>query len=156
GDEMFGSEYSAAMESLSWIWISVNCLAAGVLLLLRVARKADRRGMSPLLVGTAIGVGPALVLNALPRMLGLQTPLAADVTVIPVAAIPISFAYSILRHQIFALDALMRRLVARLSVAGAGVAVFASGWALLQALGVPAMEAALLSAAAGGLTMRTS
>ncbi|HTD76262.1 MAG TPA: diguanylate cyclase, partial [Chloroflexota bacterium] len=153
GGEMFGSEYSAAIESLSWIWMSLNCLAAGVLLLLRVVRKADRRGMSPLLVGTAIGVGPALVLNALPRMLGLQPPLASDVTVIPVAAIPISFAYSILRHQMFALDALMRRLVARLSVAGAGVAVFASGWVFLQALGLPAMEAALVSVAAGGLAM---
>jgi diguanylate cyclase (GGDEF)-like protein len=153
GGEVFGYQYSAGIESISWMWMSLNCVAAVVLLLMRIMRKADRRGMSPLLFGTALGVGPALVLNALPRMLGLQPPLTSDVTVIPVAAIPISFAYSILRHQIFALDAFMRRLVLRLSVALVGLAVFASGWAALQAVGVPAMQAAFLAVIGGGLAM---
>jgi diguanylate cyclase (GGDEF)-like protein len=153
GEQAVGSEFSAAIESISWVWMSLNCVGAVALLAMRVVRKADRRGMSPLLFGTAVGVGPALVLNALPRLLGLQPPLASEVTVIPVAAIPISFAYSILRHQIFGLDALMRRGVLRVGIAVAGLGLFASGWTALQAAGLPPVEAALLVVLCCGLAM---
>jgi diguanylate cyclase (GGDEF)-like protein len=153
--ELLGSAFAAAMEIISWVWMMLNCLGAVLLLGLRVARTSDRSGLSPLLLGAVVGLAPPLLLNALPRMVGLQPALPPELTTIAVGAIPISFAYSILRHQVFGLDAMMRRVVLRTSGASISVAVFVTVWRLLEALTLPTDEAVLVAALAAGLAMPT-
>src|SRR6266849_2387526 len=68
-------------------------------------------------------------------------------------AIPASFAYSILRHQVFGLDVLVRRVLLRLSNALVAVVLFFASWVVLQAAGLPSVEAALVSAIVAGLAM---
>ena len=78
----------------------VNLLGALILLGGRALRPADRRQLGPLLIGTAIGVGPLAIFVALPRFLGFAgAALDRAGDSIPTAAIPISFAYSILRTR---------------------------------------------------------
>jgi diguanylate cyclase (GGDEF)-like protein len=143
----------AALDTVSWLWMMLNLLGVVVVIALRCARRADRAAFAPLLVGTTVGVLPIVLLVAIPRVLGTDSPLTAEVAAMPLAAIPVSFAYSILRHHVFGLDALMRRVVLRVSGAVAGLAVFSTGWAGLQALGLSSVEATLLSAVVGGLAM---
>ena len=145
GADVFAHGSASFVDTASWVSAMLNGIGAVVLIGMRVARDADRRLMFPLLFGTAIGIGPALVFNALPRLFGLEPPLPSEVTVMPVAAIPMSFAYSILRHQVFGLDVHMRRVVLRISGALIAVAMFFAAWLALQSLGVPATGAALLS-----------
>jgi hypothetical protein len=134
-------------------WVSLNLLGAVLVLGARTLRRADRRGLKPLLIGTAVGVGPFLSLTLVPRLSGQAPWLAPEITSIAVAAIPISFAYSILRHQVFGLDALVRRALLRTAGASIGVGGFFVGWRLLQMTGLPIVESALLAAVATVLAM---
>jgi diguanylate cyclase (GGDEF)-like protein len=146
-------EAVAVLDSASWLWMMLNLVGAVVLLAIRATRRSDRRALEPLLVGTSFGVGPIVLVSAVPHLIGIPSPMTVAVAALPMAAIPISFAYSILRHQVFGLDALMRRVVLRLSAALIGVSAFALSWVVLQALGLPTTEAALVAVVVGGLAM---
>jgi len=140
-----------ALDNSSWLWMVLNLSGAVVVLIVRAFRRSDRRALAPLCIGTAIGVGPLLILVAVPRLIGLDPLLRVEVAVIPAAAIPISFAYSILRHQVFGLDALVRRVLLRGSGAAIGVLSFVIGWVALQQVGLPPSDAALVAAAVAAL-----
>jgi diguanylate cyclase (GGDEF)-like protein len=142
------------LDTAAWLWLMFNLLGALALLATRAVRPSDRRPLAPLLVGTAVGIGPLIFLHALPRLLGL-TPVPVELTAMAMAAIPVSFAYSILRHQVLGLDAMMRRMVLRTTRVSLGVVVFFGGWAALQTTGLPSVEAALLAALIGGVIMPT-
>jgi diguanylate cyclase (GGDEF)-like protein len=148
-----GSTSIAAVDTVTSMWVVLNLLGAVLILGSRTMRRADRQGLKPLLIGTAVGVGPYLMLSLLPRVLGQAPWLPPELAAICVAAIPISFAYSILHHHVFSLDALVRRALMRTAGAGIGVGVFFVGWQALQAAGLPNVEAALLAAVATVLAM---
>jgi diguanylate cyclase (GGDEF)-like protein len=141
------------LDNISWLWMLLNLSGAVVLLAVRAFRRSDRRALAPLCIGTAIGVGPLIVLVAVPRLLGQDPLLRVEEAAIPAAAIPISFAYSILRHQVFGLDALVRRVLLRASGAVIGVVFFFVGWVLAQQAGLPQSEAALVAAATAALAV---
>jgi diguanylate cyclase (GGDEF)-like protein len=147
--------FVAPIEVPTWFWIGFNLVGAVLVLSVRTARRRDRRALGPLLVGTAFGVGPILLLNLMPRIFGLSPWLSSDLAAIAIAAIPISFAYSILRAQVFGLDVLMRRVLLRATVVAVGVVLFAAGWAALRAVGLASEEAALAAAALTGLAVPT-
>jgi diguanylate cyclase (GGDEF)-like protein len=147
---------TSALDAVSWLWMMLNLLAGiTIIVFVRGARRSDRPAFAPILIGSSVGILPLVAFVAIPRLLGADSPLTTEVAAMALAAIPISFAYSILRHQIFGLDALMRRAVLRISGGLTGLAVFSAGWAGLQALGLPSLEAALLAAINTGLVMPT-
>jgi diguanylate cyclase (GGDEF)-like protein len=146
-------EASAAIDIASWLWMMLNLLGAVVLLAVRAARRSDRRALTPLLVGTALGVGPVVILYALPRTFGLQPIVGPEAAAIPLAAIPACFAYAILRHQVFGLDVLMRPVLLRVGGAVIGVTIFYVGQLVMQATGLPPFESSLVAAAATVLAM---
>jgi diguanylate cyclase (GGDEF)-like protein len=145
----------AVLDGACWLWTLINLLGALVVLGLRIRRQSDREALAPLLAGAGFGVAPLVALVAVPRLIGAEAPVAPEVAAISMAAIPISFAYAILRHQMFGLDVLMRRLVLRIGGAAVAVAGFLAGWFVLQRLGLPTTEAALLAAIVVGLAMPT-
>jgi diguanylate cyclase (GGDEF)-like protein len=148
-----GADVRGVLDNVSWLWMVLNLCGAVVLLAIRSFRRSDRRALAPLCLGTAIGVGPLIALVAVPRLLGQHLLLEIEVAAIPAAAIPISFAYSILRHHVFGLDAMMRRVLLRASGAAIGVVIFYAAWLLLQTAGIPQSEAALVAATAAALAM---
>src|SRR5260370_32353398 len=98
------------------------------------------------MLGSVTGGGPLLLRAALPRKLGFQGLVVPEMAAVAMVAIPASFAYSILRHQVFGLDVLVRRVLLRISNALVGVVLFLACWVVLQAVGLPSTEAALASA----------
>jgi diguanylate cyclase (GGDEF)-like protein len=145
------AEATAFVDTSSWLWMVVNLVGALFMLGLRASRRIDRRALSPVFIGTLLGVSPLILLVGLPRLLGLQSLVTPEFAAIAVGAIPISFAYSILRHRVFALDSVMRRVLLRGSSLVLGVTGFFAGWLLLQAAGLPSVEGALLAAVVAGL-----
>src|SRR5579859_2568422 len=148
-----GRNAAALFDNASWLWMMLNLLGAVALLTFRASRPSDRRALLPLLIGTAVGVGPLVVLVAIPKLLGLPQSIAPEIAGIAMAAIPISFAYSILRYQVLGLDVLVRRVLLRASNALVGTVLFFTCWKLLQAVGLPETEAGLLAGVVAALSM---
>jgi hypothetical protein len=48
-------------------------------------------------LGVIVGLAPFLILSALPRAFGLESPLLSSVAVVPLVFIPLAFAYAILK-----------------------------------------------------------
>src|SRR5260370_26147195 len=105
------------------------------------------------MLGSVTGGGPLLLRAALPRKLGFQGLVVPEVAAVAMVSIPASFAYSLLRHQVLGLDVLVRRVLLRISNALVGVLLFLACWVVLQAVGLPSTEAALVSAIVAGLAM---
>src|SRR5712691_9519688 len=66
------SDLVAIFDNALWFWVMLNLLGALTLLIIRASRRTDRRALTPLLLGTALGVGPLVILVAVPKLLGLQ------------------------------------------------------------------------------------
>jgi len=135
---------SNELDLLSRVSLLVS-LAAGLALLARRASNAsDRRALMPLLLGLAVGVLPVGLFFALNSP--SKSPQLFQLVLGTTAAIPLSFAYSILRHQVFGLDALMRRVLLRCSNVAIGVGLFFALWWAAGLL-LDLTEAALVAAA---------
>lgn len=117
------------------LWMSGNLLV-GTLLLAWRAVPANRFVVAPLVLGVAVGIIPLALLNALPQALGRMPIMWGDSASVSVVAIPIAFAYAILRHRLFALDAYLRRFVVRVSAALASVVLFVPTWLMLRVIGI--------------------
>jgi len=133
------------VDTVTWFWLLLELLAAIAVLGLRARSATDRGALSPLLIGTAIAVAPLTFLSAVPRLLGASMSLPSEIAAIGMAAIPISFAYSILRYQVFGLDVLMRRIVLRGGAVAIDTALFFAVSALMHALGLSPVGAALFA-----------
>lgn len=145
-EQFLSSATADALDLVAWLWTVCNLLAALFVLGLRVRRTGDRGALAPLLIGLVVAILPLTLFTGLPLLLGIQRALDPEVAAIATAAIPISFAYSILRHQIFGLDVLMRRVMLRTSTAVMGTIVFFCTWLVLQAFELPQTDAAVIAA----------
>src|SRR5260221_12496180 len=148
-----GRDGVAVLDNASWLLMMLSPLGAVALLAFRASRRSDRRALRPLLLGSALGVGPLVGLVAVPRLLGFQGGVAPEMAAVAMVAIPASFAYSILRHQVFGLDVLVRRVLLRISNALVGVVLFLACWVVLQAVGLPSTETPLVSPIVAGCAM---
>src|SRR5207244_13429667 len=83
-----------------------------------------------------LGSCPLSLLYALPQALGHPPIVRAESASASGAAIPFAFAYAILRHRLFALDAHLRRFIVHVSAAVALVAIFVPVWLVLRNLAV--------------------
>ena len=113
-----------------------NLLAGTLLLATRALNPANRDVLAPLALGITIGIVPLAFLNALPQVIGRPPLMSPDAASASVAAIPMAFAYTILRHRLFALDARVRRFVFRACAAVAVLGVFIPTWLILRGIGI--------------------
>jgi signal transduction histidine kinase len=124
------------LETSLFAWMGGNLVVGTLLLASRAVRPANRFLVAPLALGVAVGIFPLALLDALPQALGRPPIMWADSASASVAAIPMAFAYAILRHRLFALDAHLRRFILRVCAALAIVAIFVPTWFILRGIGM--------------------
>ena len=62
-------------------------------------------------LGVIVGLAPFLILSALPRAFGLESPLLSSVAVVPLVLIPLAFAYAILKWRLWDVEIFVREAV---------------------------------------------
>jgi two-component system NtrC family sensor kinase len=63
-------------------------------------------------LGVIVGLAPFLILSALPRAFGLESPLLSSVAVVPLVFIPLAFAYAILKWRLWDVEIFVREAIA--------------------------------------------
>jgi len=63
-------------------------------------------------LGVVVGLAPFLILSALPRAFGLESPLLSTVAVVPLVLIPLAFAYAILKWRLWDVEIFVREAIA--------------------------------------------
>ncbi len=62
-------------------------------------------------LGVIVGLAPFLLLSALPRAFGLESPLLSSVAVVPLVFIPLAFAYAILKWRLWDVEIFVREAI---------------------------------------------
>ncbi len=62
-------------------------------------------------LGVTVGLAPFLILSALPRAFGLESPLLSSVAVVPLVLIPLAFAYAILKWRLWDVEIFVREAI---------------------------------------------
>lgn len=114
------------------------CVAAGLGTLLRslVGERSPevRQQLFLLLGGTAIAVGPTLLLDLLPNIVVGQPIVNIDLSVLSLGILPMAFAYAITQHQLLGIRSLVRRSVVYVVMGFTVLVVFAVAAAILTTL----------------------
>lgn len=113
--------------------------------------RSDRPILILLTLGSVIGIAPFLLCTLLPSALGRPPLIASRISILPLALMPLSFAYAIARHRLFGTTVRVRRAVARFSFG-----LLLGGAALALAYTVAGWPALLLGRAAlavGGVAL---
>jgi hypothetical protein len=143
------------LETSLFVWMGGNLIGGTLLLAWRAVRPANRFVVAPLAVGVAMGIFPLALLDAVPQALGRPPIMWADSAALSVAAIPLAFAYAILRHRLFALDAYVRPYVLRVCAALAIFAIFVPTWFIMRVVGIGDHVALLVAVVTVGLVAPT-
>jgi hypothetical protein len=62
-------------------------------------------------LGVIVGLAPFLILSALPRAFGLESPLLSSAAVVPLVLIPLAFAYAILKWRLWDVEIFVREAI---------------------------------------------
>ena len=93
----------ALLDRLEPVYLAM-CVAAAVSVLARafgqITSATGRRQLRWIVWGTSLGVGPFVLGYALPWALGLNPPLALQLTAIPLGLVPLAFASAIVRYRL--------------------------------------------------------
>ena len=89
-----------------------------------------RRQLRWIAWGTALGVGPFAFGYALPWALGIDPPLALQLTAIPLGLVPLTFASAIVRYRLRDVEVIIKRGLAYTAFLAASAALYV---AMLQA-----------------------
>jgi signal transduction histidine kinase len=119
GRYLFGGHPTAArlrtLDKLDlWHLASFSLLAVAVLVwrMLREPSWERRRQLHWMIFGLAGGYLPFLLLYVVPFVLGLRLPqLLAALAVLPLALVPLTFAYAILRYKLWDIEVIARDVV---------------------------------------------
>jgi two-component system, NtrC family, sensor kinase len=119
GRYLFGGHPTAArlrtLDKLDlWHLASFSLLAVAVLVwrMLREQSWERRRQLHWMIFGLAGGYLPFLLLYVVPFVLGLRLPqLLAALAVLPLALVPLTFAYAILRYKLWDIEVIARDIV---------------------------------------------
>lgn len=158
GRWLFGRPTAASLLALDRIDLlhlaGYGLAAVGVLSyrLLREPGWEQRRQMHWMIYGLAGGYLPFLVFYAFPYALGLHLPqLLAAAAVLPLALVPLSFAYAILRYKLWDIEVIARDIVSATLTLLLGVLGFSlANLAILRGVSPdPPLARNLLSFAAG-------
>ena len=104
------------------------CVAGGVVVLVRAFRQitsiTGRRQLRWIAWGTALGVGPFAFGYALPWALGVDPPLALQLTAIPLGLVPLTFASAIVRYRLRDVEVIIKRGLAYTAFVAAAMVLY--------------------------------
>ena len=106
------------LESVERIWFLYFALyvAAVIGRLVELLRRREdasvEKQMRWIGLGVIVGLAPFLILSALPRAFGLESPALSTVAVVPLVFIPLAFAYAILKWRLWDVEIFVREAVA--------------------------------------------
>ena len=93
-----------------------GCAAAAIVVLVRafgeITSLTGRRQLRWLAWGTALGVGPFALGYALPWSLGVDPPIALQLTAVPLSVVPLTFASAIVRYRLRDVEVIIKRSLA--------------------------------------------
>ncbi len=133
----------ALIQPIYFLYLA-SCAGAGLLRLFSsfIGERSQeiRRQRLILVIGTALAVGPSLMLGLLPSLIGGRALISIDTTAFSFIFIPLFFAYAITQHQLLGIRGFVRRsvvylimgftvLIAFFIVAAAASRVLPEGWA---------------------------
>jgi PAS domain S-box-containing protein len=78
----------------------------------QITSETGQRQLRWIAWGTGLGVGPFAVFYALPWALGIDPPLALQLTAIPLGVVPLTFASAIVRYRLRDVEVIIKRGVA--------------------------------------------
>lgn len=118
-----------------WLWL-IGPLAASVIILgTRSVDSATRTRLTPVMIGGAIGIGPLILFTAIPYLIVGSVLIRPEYAAVGAVALPVGITYSILRHHLFGLDAMVRRFLLRLSEAVTCAVLVVLVWSVEKSLG---------------------
>jgi two-component system, NtrC family, sensor kinase len=150
----------AALDRAQITWMAAGAALAAARLVLVSRRPTDlltEKQVRFLLLGTAVGLLPLVVLNLVPRLLGGSIPILSTLALLPLALVPAAFLAALTRYRLWDVEVLGREAA---SVTGAllvGAGFFTLAEVLLAnplAVAVPHARGALQTSA--GLLMALS
>jgi PAS domain S-box-containing protein len=104
------------------------CGMAALIVLLRAFRQITsltaRRQLRWIAWGTALGVGPFAFGYGLPWALGIDPPLALQLTAIPLSLVPLTFASAIVRYRLRDVEVIIKRGLAYTAFLSASVILY--------------------------------
>ncbi|HVF98833.1 MAG TPA: GAF domain-containing protein, partial [Chloroflexia bacterium] len=125
------------VRMLTLIYVSA-CVAAGLGTLVRSLlgeRSPEvRQQLFLLLGGTAVAVGPPLLLDLLPHIIVNEAIVSIDLAVLSLGFLPLAFAYAITQHQLLGIRSLVRRSVVYVVLGFTVLVVFALAAAIVSTL----------------------
>ena len=103
---------STSLDRAEPVYLFV-CAAAAIVVLARafgeITSLTGRRQLRWIAWGTALGVGPFAFGYALPWALGVDPPLALQLTAIPLGLVPLTFASAIVRYRLRDVEVIIKR-----------------------------------------------
>ena len=124
-----GPLFSAVIETLDRlepVYLFL-CAAAALVVLVRSFQQMTsvtaRRQLRWIAWGTALGVGPFAFGYALPWALGIDPPLALQLTAIPLGFVPLTFASAIVRYRLRDVEVIIKRAFAYTAFVAATLAL---------------------------------
>ncbi len=113
-----GLSAARVFESATRLW-QLYFATYGAAVLWRLAHWLRRRGEVEaekqiwwIGLGITVGLAPFLLLSVIPRILGLASPLLSSLAVVPLAFIPLAFAYAILKWRLWDVEIFVREALA--------------------------------------------
>ncbi|MEO6458181.1 MAG: histidine kinase N-terminal 7TM domain-containing protein, partial [Chloroflexia bacterium] len=142
------------VQPLYYIYLA-GCVVAGLVSLCRslIAERSPeiRQQLVLLLGGTALAVGPNVILGLIPTLIIQQPLVQVETTALALGIMPLAFAYAITQHQLLGIRSLVRRGVVYVVTGFSVLFIFSIGAATLRAAmpaGWDTSEIGLLSFAA--------
>src|SRR6266508_1254059 len=127
---MLGPLLSRAVETLDRvepIYLFL-CATAALVALIRAFREITsltaRRQLRWIAWGTALGAGPFAFGYALPWALGIDPPLALQLTAIPLGLVPLTFSLAIVRYRLRDVEVIIKRGLAYTAFLGASIVLY--------------------------------
>ena len=127
-----GQLFSRAIDLLDraeHLYLFVGSLAAIVVLFRafrQITSSTGRRQLRWIAWGTALGVGPFAFFYALPWALGVDPPLALQLTAVPLGLVPLTFASAIVRYRLRDVEVIIKRGLAYTAFGAAAMMLYAA------------------------------
>jgi two-component system, NtrC family, sensor kinase len=125
-----GARFSQTIElldraQLAYLFV---CAVVALVVLVRASRTITaltaRRQLRWIACGTVFGVAPFALGYGLPWALGLEPPLALQLTSIPLGLVPLTFASAIVRYRLLDVEVIVKRVLAYAAFAAAGFLLY--------------------------------
>lgn len=145
-------DFPPLLSAALWLWLIGQLAASVVILGTRAVDPATRKRLTPIMTGGAIGIGPVVLLSAIPDLINGSFLVRPEFAAAGAVALPLGMTYAILRHHLFGLDAMVRRFLLRSSEVATCAVLVTLAWSGVRLLG-SGMLAIVVAALVLGLAL---